>query len=108
MQNENAGKTVKTLASEKYPINADMVGTISQDVAEYERKAWQDGYTTAQQSQPMWREIESDEIYDGTIFRNAEGNQTYYSAARGLIIMTLGYTHYLSSEDLLRLPTEKK
>lgn len=104
MQNENAGKTIATLAAEKYPINADMIGTISEDVAEYERMAWQDGYTTAQQSQPMWREIEGNREYEYVVVRTEMGSISQFDYATGAFLAELGYTHYLSSEDLLSLP----
>ena len=106
MQNENAGKTIATLAAEKYPINADMMGTISEDVAEYERRAWQDGYTTAQQSQPMWREILPQIYYDSHLCKN--GADVFIKTGKGSTLLSDGYTHYLSSEDLLKLPTLTK
>lgn len=110
--NENAGKTVEQIAEEKYPFRDFLTAKSDAEQAEIDshnrnatlkRLGFIDGYTTAQQSQPMWREIEGDEIYEETIFKNADGNITYYSA-RGRNIIELGYTHYLSSDDLLRLP----
>ena len=43
MQNENAGKTVEQIAAELNPYRKDA----------HSYDAWQDGYTTAQQSQTM-------------------------------------------------------
>ena len=95
MQNENAGKTVEQIAAELNPYRKDA----------HSYDAWQDGYTTAQQSQPMWREIEGDKAYKAMVKKRDEVS---YKEASGRTLLNLGYTHYLSSDDLLRLPTEKK
>ena len=95
MQNENAGKTVQITAED---LNPHSTHSHCYD-------AWQDGYTTAQQSQPMWREIEGDKAYKAMVKKRDEVS---YKEASGRTLLNLGYTHYLSSDDLLRLPTEKK
>lgn len=74
------------------------------------RKGYKDGYTTAQQSQPMWREIEPNERYCN-IFATKLDCGAYSSITvriKGSALLNTGYTHYLSSEDLLKLPIEKK
>lgn len=96
MQNENAGKTVEQIAADMNPYRKD---AHSYDPWE---KGFETGYTTAQQSQPMCREIEVDRTYLNVAFRNK--NRVGCMSGRGVILKSLGYTHYLQSEDLLRLP----
>ena len=101
MQNENAGKTVEQIAAELNPYRKD---AHSYDPWE---KGFETGYTTAQQPQPMWREIEYGVKYQNVILK--KGNETQVVlACYGQDVQVMGYTHYLSSDDLLRLPTEKK
>lgn len=108
-------KTVEQIAAEKYPFRDFL--TAKSDAgqslivqhnraATLQRLGFIDGYTTAQQSQPMWREIEGGGVYFNAIVRNDDYVTTYSTSGRTLL--SLGYTHYLSSEDLLKLPTEKK
>lgn len=70
-------------------------------------KGFAKGIIYAQQSQPMWREIEGDKEYEDVMVRVGDVAATCYGIS-GKSLLTLGYTHYISSEDLLRLPTEKK
>ena len=100
MQKENVeGKTVEQMAAELNPYRKD---AHSYDPWE---KGFETGYTTAQQSQPMWLEIEGDKAYKAMVKKRDEVS---YKEASGRTLLNLGYTHYLSSDDLLRLPTEKK
>lgn len=96
MQNENAGKTVQITAED---LNPHSTHSHCYD-------AWQGGYTTAQQSQPMWREIEPTLYYDTRYMRNKDS--AVLRSGSGWELLRDGYTHYLSSDDLLKLPTEKK
>jgi len=64
------------------------------------------GYTTAQQSQPMWREIEPTLYYPTRYMRNKDS--AILRSGSGWELLRDGYTHYLSSEDLLKLPTLTK
>ena len=115
MQNENAGKTVEQIAAEKYPF-LESKKTDSEDWKMHcdsvnrkvmvQRVSFIAGYTTAQQSQPMWREIEASKEYMGTMVKGKRG--CTFVHAWGDWLISQGYTHYLSSEDLLKLPTEKK
>ena len=91
MQNENAGKTVEQIAEELYPNRVDAALFLN-------------GYSYAQQSQPMWREIEMDREYEYVVVRTEMGSISQFDYAGGAFLAELGYTHYLSSEDLLRLP----
>lgn len=101
MQNENAGKTVEQIAEEHAMNHSD---SSQHETAKYSFIA---GYTTAQQSQPMWREIECGVKYYNVILKKGKETQVVL-ACYGQDVQVMGYTHYLSSEDLLRLPTEKK
>jgi len=56
----------------------------------------------------MWREIEGDKDYENVIVKTEEGRVEQYQDLHGQVLRAHGYTHYLSSEDLLKLPTEKK
>lgn len=91
MQNENAGKTVEQPIWREIEVNLYRSGYIA-------------GYTIVQQSQPMWREIEGDKMYFDTMAKR--GSECCVKSARGRTLLNLGYTHYLSSKDLLRLPVE--
>lgn len=96
MQNENACKTVEQIAEELYPNRVDAALFLN-------------GYSYAQQSQPMWREIEGDgEYYGCAVKKGVEQVKIFMWDISGDYLLNLGYTHYLSSEDLLRLPVEKK
>lgn len=109
MQNENAGKTVEQIIAIK-AWEASRIemgnGSIDMDDDDAFRTGYIKGYTHAQQSQPMWREIEGGGVYFNAIVRNDDYVTTYSTSGRTLL--SLGYTHYLSSDDLLKLPTEKK
>lgn len=114
MQNENAGKTVEQIAAEKYPFDSRklqsndelfVVDRINRN-ATLQRLGFIEGYTTAQQSQQMWREIEPTLYYDTRYMRNKDS--AVLRSGSGWELLRDGYTHYLSSEDLLKLPTEKK
>lgn len=98
--NENAGKTVEQIAAELNPYRPE--------ADRYE--GWEQGFITgtehAQQSQPMWREIEPHKEYSKVIVRNA--SEKAAGSGYGRSFIRRGYTHYLSSEDLLKLPIEKK
>ena len=96
-------KTVEQIAAEKYPYWVKKADN-NNDLAEIDRHnrnatlqrlSFIDGFTTAQQSQPMWREIEVD-------VTKLEKQTIYHGGYKD------GYTHYLSSEDLLKLPTHTK
>lgn len=110
-------KTVEQIASEKYPFleygsNKDHwiahVDSHNRN-ATLQRLGFIDGYTTAQQSQPMWREIEAFGEYDCCIVTSEEKRIKMVDwCAEGSYLLSQGYTHYLSSDDLLKLPTEKK
>lgn len=101
MQNENAGKTVEQIAAELNPYRPE--------ADRYE--GWEQGFITgtehAQQSQPMWREIEYGVKYHNVILKKDNETQVVL-ACYGQDVQVMGYTHYLTSEDLLKLPTEKK
>ena len=71
------------------------------------RKGYKDGFTHAQQSQPMWREIEGGKEYRDVLVKSDDYNDYYYNTDGERLILD-GYTHYLASEDLLKLPVEKK
>lgn len=96
-------KTVEQIAAEKYPrhhkerlLNAIMLML---------QETFIDGYTHAQQSQPMWREIEAGGEYDYVFVKSTQDSWWYFfGTKKGHEILSQGYTHYLSSEDLLRLP----
>lgn len=98
--NENAGKTVEQIAAELNPYRPE--------ADRYE--GWEQGFITgtehAQQSQPMWREIEPMEHYLDTMILGKGRNPVACSSQLGGKLIELGYTHYLSSEELLKLPTE--
>lgn len=95
-------KTVEQIAHD-HAMKADAG---QQETAKY---SFIDGYTTAQQSQPMWREIEVDREYYGcAVKKGVEQVKIFMWDISGDYLLNLGYTHYLSSEDLLKLPTEKK
>ena len=64
--------------------------------------------TTAQQSQPMWREIEGTERYYRVIVSADLSTPVFFREIGGRYLLDDGYTHYLSSDDLLKLPVEKK
>jgi len=111
--NENAGKTVEQIAAEKYPFRDFLTAKSDAEQSEIDRHnrtvtlkrlGFIDGYTTAQQSQPMWREIEMDREYEYVVVRTEMGSISQFDYAGGAFLAELGYTHYLSSEDLLRLP----
>lgn len=70
------------------------------------RSGYITGYTTAQQSQPMWREIEGDKSYEIVIVRCNSYCEVFQEEVSGRYLLDYGFTHYLSSEDLLKLPTE--
>lgn len=71
------------------------------------RSGYITGYIIVQQSQPMWREIEYGVKYQNVILK--KGNETQVVlACYGQDVQVMGYTHYLSSDDLLKLPVEKK
>lgn len=94
MQNENAGNTVEQIAADMNPYRNDAALFLN-------------GVSYAQQSQPMWREIEYGVKYQNVILKKGNETQVVLSCY-GQDVQVMGYTHYLSSEDLLRLPTEKK
>lgn len=85
-------KTVEQIAAEKHPNKIDAAIFLN-------------GVAYAQQSQPMWREIEGDKTYKAMV---KKGDEVSYKEASGRMLRQLGYTHYLSSDDLFKLPTEKK
>ena len=95
-------KTVEQIA-EEHAMNHSDSG--QQETAKY---SFIDGYTTAQQSQPMWREIEGDKRYNDVIVKTEEGRVEQYQDLHGQVLRAHGYTHYLSSDDLLKLPVKKK
>lgn len=109
-------KTVEQIAAEKYPF-LESKKTDSEDWKMHcdsvnrkvmvQRVSFIDGYTTAQQSQPMWREIEYGVKYHNVILKKGNETQVVLSCY-GQDVQVMGYTHYLSSDDLLKLPTEKK
>ena len=118
MQNENAGKKVEQIANDKYPF-LEPKKTDSEDWKMHcdsvnrkvmvQRVSFIDGYTQAQQSQPMWREIDRNEEYDYIFAKWKETDVHNIDwCVDGPWLINNGYTHYLSSDDLLRLPTEKK
>lgn len=91
MQNENAGKAIEQIAAEKHPSKIDAAIFLN-------------GVAYAQQSQPMWREIEEDRVYEYLVVRPEMGSISQFDYVTGAFLIGLGYTHYLSSEELLRLP----
>ena len=96
-------KTVEQIAEEHAMNQSD---SSQQETAKY---SFIDGYTTAQQSQPMWRQIEGDKEYDYVFVKSTQDSWWYFfGTKKGHEILSQGYTRYLSSEDLLKLPTEKK
>jgi len=86
-------KTVEQIAVELYPNRVDAALFLN-------------GVSYAQQSQPMWREINDKLYYDMVHMRNK--TSCILRSGAGWELLRDGYTHYLSSEDLLRLPVEKK
>jgi len=115
--NENADKTVEQIATEKYPYRDFLTAKSDAEQAEIDshnrnstlkRLGFIDGYTTAQQSQPMWREIEMDREYEYVVVRTEMGSISQFDYAGGAFLAELGYTHYLSLDDLLKLPTLTK
>lgn len=70
-------------------------------------KGFAKGVLYAQQSQPMWREIEDYKDYKNVLVRKGKDILEIVEWT-GMDLINLGYTHYLSSEDLLKLPVEKK
>jgi len=118
MQNENAGKTVEQMAAEKYPFRDFLTAKSDSEQKEIDRHnraatlqrlGFIDGYTHAQQSQPMWREIEDGEDYEQCLVKSDEKRIRFIDwCDGGNYLLYIGYTHYLSSDDLLKLPTEKK
>lgn len=66
------------------------------------------GYTTAQQSQPMWREIEPDKEYRRILAKGEEKMPESIMICDGKYLIECGHTHYVTTEDLLRLSVEKK
>ena len=98
MQNGNAGKTVEQIAEELNPYRENMDRRIG----------WERGFMGAQQSQPMWREIEDGKVYTNEIVKDNLGFLKSVWNVWGSELKLTGYTHYLSSEDLLKLPVEKK
>jgi len=100
MQNKNAGKTVEQIAHD-HAMKADAG---QQETAKY---SFIEGFNHAQQSQPMWRRINpSDNYYDKIVTDFVR--TLSHPPMSGQALLSVGYTHYLSSEDLLKLPTEKK
>jgi hypothetical protein len=84
-------------------------GSIDMDDDDAFRTGYIKGFNHAQQSQPMWREIEADGEYDCVIAKSDENRIKLFDYyADGEYLLRLRYTHYLSSEDLLKLPVEKK
>ena len=57
----------------------------------------------------MWREIKADKEYEKVVVRDDSINEiSTIERQDGQQIIDWGYTHYLTSDDLLKLPTEKK
>ena len=61
------------------------------------------GFNHAQSQQPMWREIKPNEDYIDVIVQMHNDVTGYYNVS-GKKLLAHGYTHYLASEELLRLP----
>lgn len=97
-------KTVEQIARDMYPPDNEY--TFYNAVMLMLQESFVKGYTTAQQSQPMWREIEASKEYMGTMVKGKRGCTFFHACGDWLI--SQGYTHYLSSEDLLRLPINTK
>lgn len=88
-------KKVEQIAAEIYPNRVDAALFLN-------------GYDYARQSQPMWREIEADKLYRRVLVRNPDNGYEYIESDMGYDITDRYYTHYLASEDLLKLPVESK
>lgn len=107
-------KTVEQIAAEKYPFDSRKVQSnddwkvidATNRAATLQRLGFIDGYNHAQQSQPMWREIEPTLYYDTRYMRNKDS--AILRSGSGWELLRDGYTHYLTSEDLLKLPTHTK
>ena len=108
-------KTVEQIAEEKYPFDSRKVQSnddwkvidATNRAATLQRLGFIDGFNHAQQSQPMWREIEADKEYRDVLVKSDDYNDYYYNTDGERLILD-GYTHYLASDDLLNLPVEKK
>lgn len=98
-------KTVEQIAKDTYPVN-DLNSDLN--IINAQREAFVDGYTAAQQSQPMWREIEGTERYYKVIATADLSTPVFFHEIGGRYLLDDGYTHYLSSDDLLKLPTLTK
>ena len=70
--NENAGKTIEQIAEEHAMNHSD---SSQHETAKY---SFISGYTTAQQSQPMWRDIEDSKLYYDAIVKNDKGEIFHY------------------------------
>lgn len=109
-------KTIEQIAAEKYPFDSRKVQSnddwkvidATNRAATLQRLGFIDGYNHAQQSQPMWREIEADKRYEDVFVMLDEDWEYFHAKIYGWDLLSDGYTHYLSSEELLKLPTEKK
>lgn len=111
-------KPIEQVAAEKYPYRDFLLAKSDAEQAEIDqhnrlavvkRLTFLDGIKYAQSQQPMWREIEPNEEYDCVIAKWKEtGVHRIDWCVDGAWLISRGYTHYLASEELLKLPVEKK
>lgn len=94
--------TLEKIAKDTYPVN-DLNSDLN--IIDAQREAFKDGYIAAQQSQPMWREIEDGKEYNRCLVKSEEKSIGFIDwCAGGNYLLYQGYTHYLYLEKLLQLP----